>query len=138
MTSCELTPSDLTFYKKDGIIQAGGFTINSCLMNNQMPLIAKGGAKKNKNINLAQHDKVSESYDQLAVPAGLLYIHQSIMPNANEVAVPQIEMCEMSKTIPDDLFDRLVELAEVKNAHRKFTRSKKSKLNNKHKKTKRL
>lgn len=138
MTSCELTPSDLTFYKKDGLIQAGGFTINSCLMNNNVPLlIGKGGAKKNKNINLVQHDKVSESYDQLAVPAGLLYIHQSIMPSTSG-EVPNIEMCETSKPIPDDLFDKLVELAEVKNAHRKYTRSKKSKLSSKHKKTKRV
>lgn len=136
MTSCELTPSDLTFYKKDGLIQAGGFTINSCLMNNHLPLISKGGAKKNKNVNIVEHDKVSESYDQLAVPAGLLYIHESIMPSTSKT--PQIEMCEMSKTIPDDLFDRLVELAEIRNAHRKFTRSKKSKIGSKHKKTKRI
>lgn len=136
MTTYDLTPSDLIFYKQDGQIQAGGFSINSCLMKNRVPVV--GGAKKPKvkNINMESNgtERVSEQFDVLAVPAGLLYIHQSAMPFNN---VPTIEYCEKDEIMSDSMFDKLVELAEVQNAHRKFTKSKKSKIN-KHKKTKRV
>jgi hypothetical protein len=136
MTTYELAPSDLIFYKEDGQIQAGGFSINSCLMNNRVPVV--GGAKKSKakNINIESSEKVSEHFDVLAVPAGLLYIHESAVPFSKET-LPSIEFCEKDEVISDSMFDKLVELAEVKNAHRKFTRSKKGK-SSKHKKTKRV
>jgi len=129
-----LVSNDLTYYKDGGgVIKAGGYSINSELLKNNQSPMTKGGNKKHKN----DENRVSDKFNSMVIPAGLLFINKSLPPNNNESDYGQIEMCEMNNVVPDDLYSRLVTLAEIKEKQKKLSRNKKTKMN-KGKKTKRL
>ena len=97
--------SELTVVKNsNGMATALGFPINSFLLQNNKALFAGGGKK---------------SYENLAVPAGLVCMTETICKPANEMAN---EIAE-EETIPDGLYERLMELAETK-PMRKMTKRK--------------
>jgi hypothetical protein len=97
--------SELTVVKNSsGIATALGFPINSFLLQNNKALFAGGGKK---------------SYENLAVPAGLVCMTETICKPANEMANEianemAYEIAEEEETIPDGLYERLMELAETK------------------------
>ena len=92
---------DLVFNTdKNGNITAGGFSIDSCLLKSGVSPITtiNNGPKKGGS--------VSSIFNNLAVPAGLLYMQQSLATsytsnNGNE-------------TISDTLYDKLLNLATDK------------------------
>ena len=140
----ELTPDDLIYHtSKNGEIKAGGYSINSTLLKKKMPVV-KGG-KKNVNVNMNSADsdnKVSERFDNMVIPAGLLYLNHTI---DNKSGDNKIEVCEMNDVVPEDLYSKLMNLAEIKETKetksKKLTRNKKLKSKNnknKNKKTKRI
>ena len=142
-----ISGNDLVYYTKNGIIQAGGYSINSTLLKNNIPAVntySGGGGKKHKStkINLTTDDdsKVSDKFNNMVIPAGLLYLDQTINNNsANEYG--PIEICEMDDVVSDDLYSKLVDLAEIKEKEhqKKSTRGKKyNKKTTKGKKTKRV
>jgi hypothetical protein len=118
MIKNELGPNDLTYYKDgSGLIKAGGFSINSDLLKHNQSPMAKGGKKENNDEN-----RVSVQFSSMVIPAGLLFLHHN-----NEYG--PVEMCEMDNVVPDDLYSRLVSLAEIKENQKKLSRSKKTKTN---------
>jgi hypothetical protein len=142
MITYELTPEDLTFYTdKTNEIKAGGFSINSSLLKNHIEQVSTGG-NKNKNkqkskINLDNTEtKVSEKFDNMIIPAGLLFLQQNTN-HGNMSDYGAIEVCEMNDTIPEDLYSKLLSLAEIKEINKKMTRNKKHKIK-KNKKTRRV
>ena len=93
-----LESSDLVFNTNDnGDVTAGGFLVNSCLLKSGLSPIAtmNGGNHKGGG--------VSQIFNNLAVPAGLLYMQQSLA-----TASPSGSGDE---TISDDLYDKLLNLA---------------------------
>jgi len=92
---------DLVFNTdKNGNITAGGFSVDSCLLKSGVSPITtiNNGTKKGGS--------VSSIFNNLAVPAGLLYMQQSLATsytsnNGNE-------------TISDTLYDKLLNLATDK------------------------
>lgn len=143
--SIELGPEDLTYFvDKTNEIKAGGFSIKSSLLGGKKPLLVKGGKKHSININ-QDEDKntVSDQFNNMVIPAGLLYLHQSLnSANTNTDDYGTIQVCQMESSVPDDLYTRLVDLAELKEKEKekKLSRNKKLKIikTTKAKKTKRL
>ena len=69
-----LKSDDLVFNTdKNGVITAGGFSVNSCLLKSGVSPITtiNNGSKKGGG-------SVSAIFNNLAVPAGLLYMQQSL------------------------------------------------------------
>ena len=131
--------ADLTVYKNsDGVTTALGCPINSFLLQNDRPLFMTGGGG---------------SGEQLAVPVGLVCMTKTVCAKANEMAneMGANEMAneigaygtanEMANEIgaygtdpvdepdlvPEDLYERLMALAEVKALPDKKNTSKKHK-----------
>ena len=103
--------SELTVVKNsDGTPTALGYPINSILLQNNKPLFVGGGNKKR------------EDYDNLAVPAGLVCMTETICRR------PAIEEEEESEVVPEGLYERLLELAEVKE-RKKMTKKQKPQAN---------
>ena len=105
--------SELTVVKNsDGTPTALGYPINSILLQNNKPLFVGGGNKKR------------EDYDNLAVPAGLVCMTETI---CRRPAIEEEEE-EESEVVPEGLYERLLELAEVKE-RKKMTKKQKPKAN---------
>ena len=105
--------SDLTVYKNtNGVATALGCPINSFLLQNDKPLFVGGGKKKGENDE-------DLDYDNLAVPAGLVCMTQTICrPQLDE-----IDYSNENEIIPDSLYERLMLLAETKH-NKKMTKRK--------------
>jgi len=116
--------SELTIVKNaEGMPTALGYPINSILLQNNKPLFAGGGGRKRdkskikkiKSLATGQEDEGDEvmmsNFDELAVPAGLVCMTQTICQPANEMSAYEIEEPE---TIPEGLYEQLLALAETK------------------------
>lgn len=136
-----LNYSELTVIKdSDGMATALGYPINSILLQNNKPLFVGGGGKKKVKKHLsAPHDKESDEYEnnfeELAVPAGLVCMTQTICRNANAEGSFQNEM--EPETIPEGLYEQLLALAETKPAKKMSRRNQPPHNKNKKNKTKR-
>ena len=110
--------SELTVVKNSvGMPTALGYPVNSALLQNNNPLFVGGGGKAS-----------------MAVPAGLVCMTETIctnangmVPNANGVGAAD-PYREDDEVIPDGLYERLLELAEVKEK-KKMTKKQKPKTN---------
>ena len=76
----------------------GGFKVNNILLNSDNPPVVTINSKK-KPLN-----KVSSLFDDLAVPAGLLFIQDKLTPRYSE---------KTEKIVDDTLYDRLFNLAQI-------------------------
>ena len=113
-----LTPEDLTIFKNTSgdVASALGFPINSCLLQQNMPLMFGGGSsgssgKKTKN---KIHDYISNKEEEmsdkhLAVPAGLLCMQ--ITMTADDMPEQDIEDIKEESVVADDLYEQLLLLA---------------------------
>ena len=130
--------SELTVVKNsDGIPTALGYPINSFMLQNNKPLFVGGGRK---------------GVDNIAVPAGLVCMTQTICRPANEIAneidanayemanANEIDPYEMDENeihddeiVPEGLYERLMELAEVKERKKMSKRKHPAKKNKTHK-----
>ena len=91
---------DMVYNINDGKIMAGGYSVNSILLNDQRPAMYQKEGGKSKN------EKVSDRFKNLAVPAGLLYINESVSENA------KINDAKINDAIiNDDLYEKLLDLA---------------------------
>jgi hypothetical protein len=110
-----LKSDDLVFNTdKNGDITAGGFSVDSCLL--------KSGVSPITTINNGSQKggSVSEIFKDLAVPAGLLYMQQSLATAYSSGNGDEI--------ISDSLYDKLLNLATDKP---KVQKKKKSRRNRK-------
>ena len=106
-----LAYSELTVVNNsDGVPTALGYPINSCFLQNNKPLFVGGGKKKT-------NDEMDEN---LAVPAGLVCMTQTTCRSADSYEMDEIYPNEIDtiedehEIVPDGLYERLLELAEVK------------------------
>jgi len=108
-----LKSDDLVFNTdKNGVITAGGFSVNSCLL--------KSGVSPITTINNGSHKggSVSAIFNNLAVPAGLLYMQQSLAT----AYIPE----NGDETISDTLYDKLLNLASNKPEIKKKKKSRRN------------
>ena len=76
----------------------GGFKVNNILLNSNNPAIVTMNAGE-KTFN-----KVSSLFDDMAVPAGLLFIQDKLTPRYSEKTTSIIE---------DTIYDKLFNLAQI-------------------------
>jgi hypothetical protein len=107
---------ELIFYKENDQIKSGGYSVKSALLNNNISPMTT----MNSSI-LGGGEKVSDAFDNLAVPAGLFFINQRVPK------VQQKEKWEPHKAIPDDLYDKLFDLITFDNKNSSNKKQKKSK-----------
>jgi len=109
--------NDMIFNKTNGKITAGGWNINSNLLQNDFPLAANsqvgGGAGAVQN---------------LAVPAGLIILQNMIDSNTKS---PLNDLLEEPRVIGEDLYDKLLNLAGRKKRTSHDTRKNRPKRKNK-------
>lgn len=116
-----LDSSDLVFSRdKNGKINAGGFDINSYLLENGEGSSYVLNTTDNKTGGGVPIANVSDMFKGLAVPAGLLYLQQNVGKKYPRTST--------SDPASPDLFDRLLDYAsEIPDAKKKMpTRKNKS------------
>ena len=87
----------------------GGFKVNNILLNSNNPaLITMNSSKKPLN-------KVSSLFDDLAVPAGLLFINDKMTPRYSE---------KTDRIIDETLYDKLFNLARINSKNQNNKQSK--------------
>jgi hypothetical protein len=122
-----LNYSELTVIKNsDGMATALGYPINSILLQNNKPLFVGGGGKKKvkKHGVSNEESEYENNFEELAVPAGLVCMTQTICRNANAMESEVSYQNEMEpETIPEGLYEQLLSLAESKPA-KKLSRRK--------------
>ena len=160
-----LTPEDLTIFKNTSgdVASALGFPINSCLLQQNMPLMfGGGGTSKNKTSKKTKnmiHDYISHaeglSDKHLAVPAGLFCMQVTMradaaddMPEQDDMHADDMladdmladdmhadDMLEDRPVVADDLYEQLLLLAtgHAKPVAKKLTKRAKAAPVNKHK-----
>jgi hypothetical protein len=126
---------DLIFYKDpdSGNIMSGGYSIQSILLKDNMsPMttlnLQHGQYGQYGGVNGDVNDKVSNIFDNLAVPAGLFYTPQKgsgINNNNNNNEYSN------ASTLDDDIHDQLFKLIQVNKSNKKSTKKNKNKINNK-------
>ncbi len=92
---------DLVIYKENGVIMSGGYSVESTLLKNNI-LNQTGGVKHDDDIN----------FKDLAIPIGLLYVVQPC-DKKEEIIMNE------HNTIPDDIYDKLFEMAQDKKPKKK-------------------
>lgn len=147
--------SDLTIVNNKGNPSALGIPINSLFLKNDMSLIGggkKSNSKKNKGkkekvlnktltntIVTSDNDMYDDNYDDLAVPVGLTCMTQTVCRNVNEMPTEQMyDDVDDHKVVPDDLYERLLGLAEESKPKNFTKKVKKTRNNNKNNKTKKI
>ena len=108
MSEEAFTVNDLVFHKKNGKVAAGGYVINS-------QILQKGGAAI-KNLNVSN----SNGIQKIAVPAGLFLIHQNKEMNDNLNMDNHVS--EIGGTVNDGVFDNLFKMLGGKKKKKKLTR----------------
>lgn len=118
---------ELIFYKENDQIKSGGYSIKSALLNSNIsPMTTMN------DLTTGGGEKVSEKFENLAVPAGLFFINQKVPITKHN------QDWEKRKVIPDDLYDKLFDLIKFdKNTRKKDKKTRKQILSSlKNKKTK--
>ena len=127
MYMCTLSPVDMVFYKEDGKIMSGGFSIESLLLNKgESPMYTA-----NNPDNLTGGSSVGGMFNNLAVPSGLLY--QKTKENKRKyfeyTEDGQQELVGGFKdrtVLPEDIHSLLMKMIEVnesgKTSHQRKTR----------------
>ena len=77
-----LGSDDFIFYKENGKIMSGGYTVNSILLNSGI------SPMQTNNIGNQTGGKVSSVFENLAVPAGLFYAHPKHFVGEEEINMP--------------------------------------------------
>jgi len=109
------TGNQLVFHNEGGVVKAGGYIINSKIL--------QSGGSAIKNLNVSN----GSGLQKMAVPAGLFLIHQNKDPNLHINDINEIQTG--GGVISDSIFDKLINKLGGKKEKKsnKKTRSKKKK-----------
>jgi len=106
-----LAYSDLTVVKHNGVLTSLGYPINNDYMLQPNNLKFNGGGKSNKNkspkVKGEKKQTTNNTHEDLGIPVGLFCKTQTVCQSENN------DSYNDSETIPDSLFDKLLELAEI-------------------------
>jgi len=131
-----LEHTDLTIIKNaEGLPMALGYPINSVLLKNNKPLFVGGRGKSNgKENKRGKCNNDDTDFNNLAVPAGLVCMTETICKKPDEIGMgtdmnTEFDMhmptyasdMDNSELIPDGLYENLLALAQ-ETKPKKFTR----------------
>ena len=107
--SPEMEYDEMVYNKEDDKIMAGGYAVNSLLLNQGMP-----AAYTDQVGGKGKYEKVSDRFKHLAVPAGL-YLGTKPMRSESMRSDDNVNNKNKSTVINDDLYEKLLKLAEHDN-----------------------
>ena len=120
----ELSHNDLVLYSNpDGKMYSGGFNINSIIFNKELSPIF------NINTSTTQTggNHVSELFNNLAIPRGLLFFNDKIEGGYTRHNPIEDEENTNNDVINDDIYNKLLNLVELKKTKHLKTKHKKQK-----------
>lgn len=116
---------DFTIYRNENNqFMGGGYSINSMLLNPNNMKLPIPEFQPNNNF------KITDIFNNLAVPAGLCYTHQ-----LNKSTISELDDNISHNVLSDDIYDKLFALINVNNVHTKI-HTRKKKMSSANKKTK--
>lgn len=111
----EFTDDDFLFYKAGDVIMSGGYSIDSLLLKEGISPMQTFNSLENNN--QMGGNKASNIFENLAVPAGLLYINKK-----NIGSYSSLSDYKETKMLPDNIFDEFMSMIEMDKRKRKKTR----------------
>jgi hypothetical protein len=111
----EFTDDDFLFYKDGDVIMSGGYSIDSLLLKEGISPMQTFNSLENNN--QMGGNKASNIFENLAVPAGLLYINKK-----NIGSYSSLSDYKETKMLPDNIFDEFMSMIEMDKRKRKKTR----------------
>jgi hypothetical protein len=127
---------DLIFYKGiNGNIMSGGYDVESHMLRNGISPMKTLNLEQNGGIKTTdkKESRVSNEFENLAVPAGLYYITQ---PQSKPKNMAQHSYDKEHTPLSDDIFDKLYEMIEYNDKKKRKTKKQNLSVDKKHKKTK--
>ena len=109
----EFTADDFLFYKAGDVIMSGGYSIDSLLLKEGISPMQTFNSLENGN-NKMGGNKASNIFENLAVPAGLLYINKK-----NIGSYSSLSDYKETKMLPDNIFDEFMSMIEIDNRKKK-------------------
>lgn len=125
--SIHLHSNDLIFHKEGNDIISAGFGINSILLSKGLSPILSFSNKifDNESDNQSDEDSsIFKSFKNLAVPLGLF------TTNKYNRATEE-DKCEHQGTLPDSMFDKLMQMADYDKPEKPKSKKHRNKPNNK-------
>ena len=123
--SIHLHSDDLIFHKEGDDIISAGFGINSILLSKGLSPILSFSNKTMKEEELEEDNSIFKSFKNLAVPLGLFTTNKYTRENIIE------EKCEHQGTLPDSMFDKLMQMADYDKPEKPKSKKNRTKENNK-------
>ena len=112
----EFTADDFLFYKAGDVIMSGGYSIDSLLLKEGISPMQTFNSLENGS-NQMGGNKASNIFENLAVPAGLLFINKK-----NIGSYSSLSDYKETKMLPDNIFDEFMNMIEMDKRKRKKTR----------------
>lgn len=123
--SIHLHSDDLIFHKEGNDIISAGFGINSILLSKGLPPILSFSNKTFESDNKTNEDSsIFKSFKNLAVPLGLFTTNKYNRATSED-------KCEHQGTLPDSMFDKLMQLADYDKPEKAKSKKNRNKSNNK-------
>ena len=138
MANLVVNSEDMIYNKVDGQVMAGGYAVNSLFLAENIPLFKQVQAMQAQQVQADQMqqmqappvlkcEKFSDRFQNLAVPAGLLFINTHRTPlhmnplhmnplHMNPLHMNPLHMNPESQPINDDLYNKLLALVQTTDA----------------------
>ena len=128
----EFTADDFLFYKAGDVIMSGGYSIDSLLLKEGISPMQTFNSLENGN-NKMGGNKASNIFENLAVPAGLLYINKK-----NIGSYSSLSDYKETKMLPDNIFDEFMNMIEIDKRKKKTRKNDIISITNNKKKTRKM
>jgi len=126
MANLVVNSEDMIYNKVDGQVMAGGYAVNSLFLAENIPLFKQvQGAQmqaaqmQTQATPVLKCEKFSDRFQNLAVPAGLLFINTHRTPlHMNPLHMNPLHMNPETESQPinDDLYNKLLALVQTTDA----------------------
>jgi hypothetical protein len=113
---------DMVIYKQDGTYSGGGYKIRSEWLNSNLPPMMDIDMNT-ENINQSGGGFTLGVLEGLAVPAGLLYLQQTLPLSTQSKSKPIKE--EEKGTFQSSMYDKLLDLAQIASQTKKQRKTRK-------------
>ena len=122
--SIHLHPNDLIFHKEGNDIISAGFGINSILLSKGLSPILSFSLREEDESHESDDTSIFKSFKNLAVPLGLFTTNKYNRET-------QEDKCEHQGTLPDSMFDRLMQMADYDKPKKSKSKKMRNNSNNK-------
>lgn len=101
-----LKKKDFILYRENSKIKSGGYTVNSILLHKNKPAISSIKKNVSEHQSGGGNDKINNLFNDMAIPAGLLYMNPTPNPFTYKINNTGSEI------LPDSIHDELLKLVD--------------------------